>query len=257
MVNDQLNRDALDEHNRLRALHGCPPLKYDARLAREAQSWTEYLARMKIIKHSMCVGYGENLAYAQSSGKAEMSGIQATQNWYNEIHDHNFNKQYQSHSGHFTQVVWKNTSRAGFGIQKSIDGHHVYIVGRYEPAGNIQGQFQENVPQPTRKQSTPNSRIASSKQDNSINRNSPRKTNPGEITIVRQTDRTDNTGGSNHIKLVYSPERRNSEEPIQTNHKGDVQIYNEIDKRNEKENVRVIRREKKSQRKCAKRCSIM
>ncbi|VDP25403.1 unnamed protein product [Schistosoma margrebowiei] len=119
---------------RLRALHGCPPLKYDSRLAREAQAWADNLARMKILKHSICDEYGENLATSQSIGKAELTERKMLSlNYLN---------------CHFTQVIWKNTSKAGFGIQHSNDGHHVYIVGRYEPAGNIYGQFQENVPRP-------------------------------------------------------------------------------------------------------------
>ncbi|CAH8433218.1 unnamed protein product [Schistosoma intercalatum] len=236
MVDEQLNHDALNEHNRLRELHGCPPLKYDSRLAREAQAWADNLARMKIMKHSICDEYGENLATSQSTGKAELTGARATQNWYNEIHDHNFDKQFQSETGHFTQLIWKNTSKAGFGIQYSNDEHHVFVVGRYEPSGNIYGEFQENVPRPIHGQSTPKSREFSYQHDE---QNGPRRTCRDEIVIVRETDRRDNNG-SNHITMVDSSKRNwpNGTTPNSNNES-------------------TIRAEKKSQRKCAKRCSII
>ncbi|KAK4473226.1 hypothetical protein MN116_004400 [Schistosoma mekongi] len=273
MIDKQLNHDALDEHNRLRALHGCPPLQYDEKLARDAQSWAENLARLKILKHSICDEYGENLATSMSTNKATMSGIQATQNWYNEIHQHNFDQQYQSDTGHFTQVIWKSTTKAGFGIQHSTDGHHVYIVGRYLPAGNVQGKFKENVPRPnSRKVSTPKSKVPSQNHDTS-NVNGPQRYNRDKIVISRPTDRENNTN-LNHIKLVHCPERTKSEETILTNNKGVVKIYREIDNKierqtgviktntevnnkNEKEHVYITRIKRKNQRKCAKKCSIM
>lgn len=47
-------------------------------------------------------------------------------------------------SGHFSQVVWKDTKTAGFGRAKSDSGNFI-IVGQYKPAGNVLGHFQENV----------------------------------------------------------------------------------------------------------------
>lgn len=52
-------------------------------------------------------------------------------------------------TGHFTQVVWKGSVELGIGkadIEK--DGMKcTYIVGRYKPAGNMMGDYAENVPQ--------------------------------------------------------------------------------------------------------------
>nr|AAW25007.1 SJCHGC08973 protein [Schistosoma japonicum] len=274
MIDKQLNREALDEHNRLRALHGCPPLQYDERLARDAQSWAENLARLKILKHSICDEYGENLATSMSTNKATMSGSQATQNWYNEIHQHNFDQQYQSGTGHFTQVIWKSTTKAGFGIQHSTDGHHVFIVGRYVPAGNVQGKFKENVPRPnSRRVSTPKSKVSSQNRDTS-NVNGPQRNNRDRIIVSRPTNAQDNAN-LNHIRIVHCPERTKSEETILTNNNKDViTIYREsgnrverqtgviktnteVNNKNQKEPVYVVPAKKRSQRKCAKKCSIM
>lgn len=47
-------------------------------------------------------------------------------------------------SGHFTQVVWKDSKEFGIGKAITRDGK-VIIVGQYKPAGNLMGAFQENV----------------------------------------------------------------------------------------------------------------
>ena len=50
-------------------------------------------------------------------------------------------------TGHFTQVVWKNSIT--FGIGKAVGKKNgmtcTYIVARYRPAGNYMGQFQMQV----------------------------------------------------------------------------------------------------------------
>lgn len=53
---------------------------------------------------------------------------------------------------HFTQVVWKRTTHVGVGIAsrktKLPNGFTevtTYIVARYYPAGNVNGQFIDNV----------------------------------------------------------------------------------------------------------------
>ncbi|CAH8434314.1 unnamed protein product [Heterobilharzia americana] len=73
---------------------------------------------------------------------------EATRNWYDEINKHDFNGQNQAGTGHFTQVVWKSSKKAGFGAAKSKDGMKIYVVGRYRPAGNVIGHYIENVPKP-------------------------------------------------------------------------------------------------------------
>ena len=47
--------------------------------------------------------------------------------------------------GHFTQVVWKGSEEMGVAKAKSSTGK-ILVVANYSPAGNIIGQFAENVP---------------------------------------------------------------------------------------------------------------
>ena len=46
--------------------------------------------------------------------------------------------------GHFTQVIWKSSSRLGVGYARSRGGT-VYVVANYDPPGNFQGKFQTDV----------------------------------------------------------------------------------------------------------------
>ena len=53
-----------------------------------------------------------------------------------------------SKTGHFTQVVWKESTVLGIGrAEIEQDGKRcAYIVGRYKSAGNMVGSIEENVP---------------------------------------------------------------------------------------------------------------
>ncbi|OON13978.1 hypothetical protein X801_10236, partial [Opisthorchis viverrini] len=66
--------------------------------------------------------------------------------WYDEIKLHDFRGEFNEKSGHFTQLIWKSTVKAGFGVASTKDGHQVFVVGRYMPPGNMLGEFFKNVP---------------------------------------------------------------------------------------------------------------
>jgi len=52
-------------------------------------------------------------------------------------------------TGHFTQVVWKESEKLGIGKADIFrDGLNcTYVVARYRPAGNMLGDYAINVPQ--------------------------------------------------------------------------------------------------------------
>lgn len=73
---------------------------------------------------------------------------QATDSWYNEIKSYDWNNQgFTQDTGHFTQLVWRSTTTVGFGAAIGYDGslYCIYVVGRYSPPGNYEGQFEDNV----------------------------------------------------------------------------------------------------------------
>lgn len=54
---------------------------------------------------------------------------------------------FSSGTGHFTQVVWKDSVKLGIGQGKATQNgmQCIYVVGRYDIAGNMQGEFQDQV----------------------------------------------------------------------------------------------------------------
>ena len=68
---------------------------------------------------------------------------------YNEIcvPGYTFGSEGSGGAGHFTQVVWKASKELGIGKAESDEGGMkcTYIVGRYNPAGNMISDFAKNV----------------------------------------------------------------------------------------------------------------
>ena len=128
----------LQAHNRLRALHGVPPLSWSEKVAASAQAYADRCS----AGHS-ATGYGENLAWASHDLGA--SGV--VQWWYDEEAGYDYNRhRSDSVTGHFTQVVWKGTKEIGCGNAKGCTNGWAYVwVCQYNPPGNYIGRFAENV----------------------------------------------------------------------------------------------------------------
>lgn len=71
--------------------------------------------------------------------------------WANEESHYSYEKQkFTEKAGHFTQLVWQNTTSVGCGLvqcnnaaDNGVKG--AYLVCEYSPRGNVQGQFGYNV----------------------------------------------------------------------------------------------------------------
>ncbi|KAJ8346421.1 hypothetical protein SKAU_G00278220 [Synaphobranchus kaupii] len=145
LLGGSFEKEFVDMHNAYRRKHGAPPLRLSRDLCKSAQSWAEHLLSIKTLKHSN-TSNGENLYYAWSSAQKSLTGKEAVEQWYSEIKDYNFSKSgFQSKTGHFTQVVWMSSEEVGVGL--ATDGNTVFVVGQYNPAGNItnKGYFEKNV----------------------------------------------------------------------------------------------------------------
>lgn len=129
----------LDEHNAKRALHkDTPTLSWSDELASYAQNYADDYDCSGSLTHSGGP-YGENLAI----GYGTTGAVDA---WYSEIKDYSFsNPDYSSSTGHFTQVVWKSTTKVGCGIKQCGGVWGDYIICSYDPAGNMLGTFASNV----------------------------------------------------------------------------------------------------------------
>jgi Cysteine-rich secretory protein family. len=69
---------------------------------------------------------------------------------YNEIRNYDFDNVDRSGnngSGHFTQLVWKESTEVGCGKgYQARDGlQFEYVVCQYSPAGNFMGKYKTNV----------------------------------------------------------------------------------------------------------------
>lgn len=143
-------RRCVDRHNVLRAKHSAPPLKLDDKLNKISQDWASHLAALNKMYHRPNNSYGENIYCIMNTGSDPlqyMEGHEPVDNWYSEIKDYDFKNQTNvniSKVGHFTQLVWKQSTKIGVGVAKSDQGK-VFVVTNYDPAGNFIGQFPLNV----------------------------------------------------------------------------------------------------------------
>ncbi|CAF2986205.1 unnamed protein product [Rotaria socialis] len=140
-------QQALVSHNSYRAKHCAPALVLDDGISQSAQTYAEKLATIGHLVHSNSAGLGENL-YSMSSSEAlkTLSGSQPVTAWYNEVQDYNFGSPgFSSETGHFTQVVWKGTTKFGIGLAFSSDQRTAYVVAQYSPPGNYLNQFARNI----------------------------------------------------------------------------------------------------------------
>jgi uncharacterized protein YkwD len=133
-------KTVLEEHNRLRAKHCAPELAWSADVAKVAQKWADKLASRCGLQHSGGK-YGENLA----AGTAEIMDPKHTvEMWYSEVEKYDFKKGgFSMDTGHFTQLVWKGTTKLGCGVAE-CKGLRIWVCN-YDPPGNVQGEYKTNV----------------------------------------------------------------------------------------------------------------
>lgn len=67
----------------------------------------------------------------------------AVEAWYKEEGHHDYNRDWQPDTGHFTQVVWKGSRQLGFGVSRK--GNQIVGCALYAPQGNIRTKFRDNV----------------------------------------------------------------------------------------------------------------
>ena len=121
----------LSKHNELRAKHCAPAMTWDEEVAKTAQAWSDTC----VFEHDTNNPNGENMARG-SEQPADM--------WYSEVADYNFAAPgFSSKTGHFTQLVWRASTKLGCGRTMCPQG--VTYVCRYAPGGNVTGQYEQNV----------------------------------------------------------------------------------------------------------------
>jgi uncharacterized protein YkwD len=132
---------ATAEHNRWRVRVGVPLVRWNTEIAASAQAFADSCPAGHSSNESRrnIAGFaelGENLA-----GGRGMSIVQAIGNWVAERARYDFGTAISETNfgsfGHYTQIVWKQTTEIGCGV--SACGTY-NIVCRYGEAGNRLGQ---------------------------------------------------------------------------------------------------------------------
>uniref|UniRef100_A0A7E4VK22 SCP domain-containing protein n=1 Tax=Panagrellus redivivus TaxID=6233 RepID=A0A7E4VK22_PANRE len=145
-------------HNRFRYMHDAPALTYDPTVEKYAQQYANRLAQIQgCLVHENRRGYGENLFYYASEFTTDPSSMTEAvmRTFYAEGRNYDYKRFKRNHFavGHFTQMIWKGSSKMGVGIAVSrFNGRRVnacspkkptymmYIVVKYDPLGNIQSE---------------------------------------------------------------------------------------------------------------------
>jgi len=99
-------------------------------LANSAQEHADYLAKINVSVHSKGK-YGENL-FASVLDKGYLDAVNA---WYKESQNYNLSTQtcmLYGHCGHYTQLIWKQTTEVGCGKARSASWRTI-IVCQYNP----------------------------------------------------------------------------------------------------------------------------
>ncbi|MBF0256186.1 MAG: SCP-like extracellular [Gammaproteobacteria bacterium] len=134
----EAGRAWLEAHNAYRAQHGAAPLVWSDKLAASAQR----VADSCPTDHSS-TPYGENMAWVSvPKTEAQIVGY-----WYAEEPLYAYDRaEFSAETGHFTQLVWRNTQALGCGQASGCNTRisNVWIC-HYDPPGNYRGQFGENV----------------------------------------------------------------------------------------------------------------
>lgn len=114
-------RDCLRAHNEFRARHGVAPLRLNRKLCRFAEEWAKVIAARGTPAHRNNSPYGENIFCSWSSASAvHVEGGEPPEHWYDEGVNHVFGREPTTlKTGHFTQVVWRDSRELGVGIARN------------------------------------------------------------------------------------------------------------------------------------------
>ncbi|KAJ3530382.1 hypothetical protein NM208_g9351 [Fusarium decemcellulare] len=138
-------KEALRLHNVARAKVKNKALIWDTNLETAARAWAKKVAQKGKLEHSQSAtrpNQGENMAYAWSSGTYKSPMTAGTQGWLAEAknyHGETIPQGNFSDYGHYTQCVWKTTTKIGIAAASDGKGGW-YTVARYSPPGNYVNQ---------------------------------------------------------------------------------------------------------------------
>lgn len=139
IIDTAIRSSILKEHNKERQLLNIPDLIWSNELAEYAAEWALQLAEADAgIHHRDPDDFGENISWFSAAPDHISKGVSL---WNEE-------KKYFKYkaigndwakSGHYTQVIWRNTERVGCGCAMGASGTFFFVCN-YDPPGNYMGQ---------------------------------------------------------------------------------------------------------------------
>lgn len=133
---DEFATNITNTHNEKRSLHqDTPNILYSLEIATVSQQYADEYTCDGVLTHHNNALYGENLAL----GYETLAAVTA---WYDEITKYDYNNPgFSESTGHFTQLVWSNTTLVGCGYKDCGSYYGQYTVCQYYSPGNYAGLY--------------------------------------------------------------------------------------------------------------------
>ena len=134
-----------EKHLHFRNLHGCSNNLYlEDSLNELAQEYAKKLINSpNHIYYNNYTYKGEALGENIDISEGKINPEEICNKWYKESEIYKYTNKFQKETVHFTQIVWNNTKKVGFGFEMK---DNIYsVVALYYPAGNIFNEFDKNV----------------------------------------------------------------------------------------------------------------
>lgn len=137
-------QEIFDAHNAVRAKHCAQPLTWSPKLAAVAQDWADSLNQQGCkFGHKPNNKFGENLA---AGTVGALDGESVLRMWYDEVKHYRFpDGGFSMETGHFTQVVWRQTTQVGCAVTTCRTKNLDIWVCEYDPPGNVQTMYRQQV----------------------------------------------------------------------------------------------------------------
>uniref|UniRef100_A0A0D9V0M9 SCP domain-containing protein n=1 Tax=Leersia perrieri TaxID=77586 RepID=A0A0D9V0M9_9ORYZ len=133
-------QDYVTPHNAARSAVGVGPMAWSAKLQSFAESYAAQRKGDCMLQHSGGP-YGENIFWGGAG--ADWKAADAVRLWVDERKDYSYATNSCAQGkvcGHYTQVVWRESTTVGCARVVCDAGRGVFIVCSYEPRGNIVGR---------------------------------------------------------------------------------------------------------------------
>ncbi|KAK9076800.1 hypothetical protein SSX86_005134 [Deinandra increscens subsp. villosa] len=136
--NKNFINDFISIQNQARTTLRMPPLVWDTKLARYADVYAKRRQQDCLLKHSNGA-YGENIFWGSGDG---WNPAQAAAAWVAERRWYSYgsNSCNGQECGHYTQIIWKTSSRIGCARVTCFQGRGVFMICNYDPPGNYIGE---------------------------------------------------------------------------------------------------------------------